>query len=56
MFDRAEAIKFAEMERRKAMASENMARIRQEVAQKVKVKVNSLFTVFNYALLDSLLT
>ena len=36
MFDRAEAIKLAEMERRKAMASENIARIRMEVAQKVR--------------------
>ena len=36
MFDRAEAIKMAEMERRKAMASENIARIRMEVAQKVR--------------------
>lgn len=36
MFDRAEKIKIAEMERRKAMASENIARIRQEVAQKVR--------------------
>jgi hypothetical protein len=37
MFDRAELIKLAEMERRKALASENIARIRQEVTQKVKV-------------------
>lgn len=36
MFDRAEAIKMAEMERRKAMASENIARIRMEVSQKVR--------------------
>ena len=36
MFDRAEAIKLAEMERRKAMASENIARIRMEVSQKVR--------------------
>ena len=36
MFDRAEMIKRNEMERRKAMASENSSRIRQEVAAKVK--------------------
>jgi hypothetical protein len=36
MFTRAENIKRAEMERRKAMAGENIARIRQEVAGKVK--------------------
>lgn len=36
MFDRAEKIKRDEMERRKAMASENTARIREEVAVKVK--------------------
>mmetsp|Transcript_3163 Transcript_3163/g.5341 ORF Transcript_3163/g.5341 Transcript_3163/m.5341 type:complete len:649 (+) Transcript_3163:2-1948(+) len=36
MFDRAEQIKRAEMERRKAVAGENIARIRQEVAVKVK--------------------
>ena len=37
MFDRSELIKRAEMERRKAIAGENAARIRQEVAVKVKV-------------------
>lgn len=37
MFDRAEMIKLAEMEKRKATASENTARIRQEVAVKVKI-------------------
>jgi hypothetical protein len=36
MFDRAELIKRSEMERRKAVAGENVARIRQEVAVKVK--------------------
>jgi len=36
MFDRAELIKRTEMERRKAIAGENIARIRQEVAVKVK--------------------
>lgn len=36
MFDRAELIKRSEMERRKAIAGENTARIRQEVAVKVK--------------------
>lgn len=36
MFDRAELIKRSEMERRKAVAGENIARIRQEVAVKVK--------------------
>jgi hypothetical protein len=36
MFDRAELIKRTEMERRKAIAGENVARIRQEVAVKVK--------------------
>ena len=36
MFDRAELIKRSEMERRKAIAGENIARIRQEVAVKVK--------------------
>lgn len=37
MFDRAELIKRSEMERRKAVAGENIARIRLEVAIKVKV-------------------
>lgn len=36
MYSRAETIKLSEMERRKAMASENIARIRQEVAGKVR--------------------
>jgi len=36
MFARAETIKVSEMERRRAMASENTARIRQEVAGKVR--------------------
>eukprot|EP00981_Chlorochromonas_danica_P002026 scaffold413_cov176-Ochromonas_danica.AAC.22 len=36
MFDRTEQIKRNEMERRRAMAAENIARIRQEVAVKVK--------------------
>jgi hypothetical protein len=36
MFDRAELIKRQELERRKALAGENVARIRLEVAVKVK--------------------
>jgi len=37
MFDKAEIIKNAEMERRQAMASENTARIREEVAGRVRM-------------------
>ncbi|KAJ1432461.1 hypothetical protein B484DRAFT_29684 [Ochromonadaceae sp. CCMP2298] len=54
MFDRAELIKRQELERRRALAGENVARIRLEVAVKVKaaeaewqVRINPLY-VFMY--------
>jgi type I restriction-modification system DNA methylase subunit len=37
MFERAQLIKKAEVERRRALASENIARIREELAARVKL-------------------